>query len=372
MHVEGTAALATRRRRTRRSTAAVIAQLNTVTPAPAGGASVPTRQLPTGPATTQRTVPIGDISKAAGPWDVDWPRAHHDAQLVLDSIDYSKRDIVIWVPGTSNHGVHTAFEAAVRDSYRGEGASLSALEYEASWNLRRSLPTGVATMKLVLEGIQQRLAQQGGAPGVHRVLLSGESQGAWIIGEAMADPAYGTIVDRAILVGHPWLAKHQYDAGQDPRVRVINHQGDMVAVKVNGDPTEGLDAMVAIRTLGLTKVGLVLKALANNPGQGVALLKSLTNLIPFVKTVLRDPHNYSGEMTRAVEYLREGTLPMSQTLTAALADSRAGAERAARLADAAAAPAAPTPSPDELDARRLDLERQLAVAAYRATASAAA
>ena len=274
-------------------------------PAVPARAPVPSRVLEHGPAPTPRTFEVANPSKAGGEWTVDWERAHADAQAVLDAIDFSKRDIVIWAPGTSNRGPHPAFEAAVREAYRGEGSNLVALEYEATWHLRRSLPTGIATMRLVLEGIRAR-------GGDHRVLLAGESQGAWIIGEVLADPAVSAIVDRAVLLGHPWLAAHQYDRGQDARVRVINHAGDQVALPVKGDPTDGLDAMIAVRTLDLSKAGSLVKAIAANPDHGVKLLTNLVYALPFAKALLQNPHVYDGEMTRAVEFLRSSRLPMSR------------------------------------------------------------
>jgi hypothetical protein len=270
----------------------------------AAPARVPSRVLTPAAAKTYRTFPVPQPSKAGGTWTVDWQRAHADAQKVLDAIDFSKRDIVIWAPGTSNHGPHPAFEDAVTEAYRGEGSNLVALEYEATWNLRSSLPTGIATMRLVLEGIKAR-------GGDHRILLSGESQGAWIIGEVLADPAVSSIVDRAVLVGHPWLAAHQYDKGQDARVRVINHDGDMVAMPVKGDPTVGLDAILAIRTLDVTLAGSLVKGIFANPKQGVELLKSLIFAVPGLKSLVKNPHVYDGEMSRVVEFLRHGRLPIS-------------------------------------------------------------
>ncbi|MCW2923409.1 MAG: hypothetical protein JWM98_813 [Thermoleophilia bacterium] len=300
MQVDRTHVVAKRRRATARpAAAAAIPPFLTIAPKHVASGL----QLPTSPAHTYRTFPIPNPTKAGGEWEIDWERAHAEAEKVLDAIDFSKRDIVVWVPGTSNHGVQPAFAAAVRDSYRGQGSNVVAVEYEASWHLRRSLPTGIATLRLVLQGIAAR-------GGDHRVLLAGESQGAWIIGEAMADPTDGKVVDRAILVGHPWLAKHQYTAGEDPRVRVVNHAGDQVALPVNGDPTVALDAMIAIRTLGLSKVGDVVTALSANPKHGVELLKSLLQHIPVVGGLIRDPHVYDNEMTRAVEYLRTGDLPL--------------------------------------------------------------
>lgn len=335
MQVERTAEVAKRRRRARTMHAARVQAMQRA------GAGAAERVVAPQPARTWRTFPLGPISRAGGEWTVDWERAHADAQKVLDAIDFSKRDIVIWVPGTSSHGPHRDFEAAVRDAWRGEGTNLVALEYEATWHLRRSVPTGIATLRLVLEGIRAR-------GGDHRVLLSGESQGAWIIGETIADPAVGRVVDRAILLGHPWLAAHQYAAGQDPRVRVINHDGDQVTLPVRGDATVGLDAMIAIRTLQLSRIGDVVRALAANPAHGVLMLKSIAFAVPLLKALLRNPHVYGGEMTRAVEFLRHGSLPFSDSF--------------ARLAGLPPDPLLAHPEHDE--AAHARLVRGAAIAAY--------
>jgi hypothetical protein len=314
MQIEATRGVGTKRRRT----PALAPGSSLVTPAPAAplpDAGGP-RVLGKSAAKTWPRFEIGEVSTASGPWQVNWERAYADAQRVLDQIDFSKRDIVVWLPGTSNHGVHPAFRAAIDDSYKGQGSNAVALEYEAGWNLRQSVPTGIATMHLVLAGIRAR-------GGDHRVLLAGESQGAWIAGEVMSDPTVGSIVDRAVLLGHPSLAKHQYADGQDPRVRVINHEGDLVAARVHGDVTVALDAMIAIHTLDVSKLGEVLKALASNPSHGVSLLGGLLHQVPLLGSLLRDPHVYDGEMTRAVEYLKFGTLPFSRAYLDVLALSPA-------------------------------------------------
>lgn len=252
------------------------------------------------PAKTFAPVAIGPVSRAGGQFKVDIERAYADAQRVLDSIDFSKRDLFIWVPGTSNKGVNSDFEEAVRASYLGTGGvSLTALVYEASWNIRPSVATGIATLKLVLAGI----AAHGGN---HRLMLAGESQGAWVIGEAMADPMLRKVVDRAVLLGHPWLAAHHYDAGQDSSVIEVNHHGDEVAMPVKGDAAVGLDAMVAIRTLQIGKLGTVAQALVSNPDHLIKLLGSIAYAVPGLKSLFKNPHDYSAEHTRVVEFLRFG------------------------------------------------------------------
>ena len=256
---------------------------------------------------------LGTFSKAGGPWDVDWKAARADAEATLASIDFSRRHVVMWVPGTDASGVHHDFQLAANYQYGESGdASVVALKYDAAWELRRSLPTGLATMKLVLEGIRQRLAAM---PASQRpqVMLGGLSQGAWIIGEALADPKVGSVVTRAILVGHPWLAKTQYLDGHDPRVRVINHPGDQITMPVAGDAGVGLDAMIAVRTGKLgSEFGTVAKAILANPLHGVLLLHTtMRDHLGWLRPYLRDPHQYGYEMQRMVRYLKTGVLDRS-------------------------------------------------------------
>lgn len=276
------------------------------------------------------TMSLGTFSRAAGPWTVEWERAHADAQKVLDSIDFSRRDIVIWVPGTDATSVHHDFAQAMRYQFDAESPALVHMQYEASWSLRRSVPTGLATMKLVLEGIRQRLAQRGDAA-QHRVLLAGESQGAWIIGEAIADPKVGPVVSRVALMGHPWLAAHHYDRGQDPRVREINHLSDQIAMKVSGDPGVGLDAMIAVRTGVLfqgNNLMTLMKAVLANPIHGVLLLQNQLREIPVLRPILHDPHKYSVEMPRLVNFLRTGVL---DTTDEEIDDAKKARKRAEKL-----------------------------------------
>jgi hypothetical protein len=238
-------------------------------------------------------------SKVGGTWSADAVRARHDAQTVLNSIDWSKRDIVIWVPGTDNRTIHSSFDQAVRASWADGGVSLAKLDYEASWNMRRSVATGIATLKLVLAGI----AAHGGN---HRVMLAGESQGAWIIGEAAADPMLRSVIHRAVLLGHPFVARTHYEDGRDPDIVEINRQGDQVATPIRGDIDNAFAAMLAIHQKQFWKLPAVVKALAQNPLHGWLLLASALRALPGATFLSPNPHDYSTQMTAAVEYLRNG------------------------------------------------------------------
>jgi hypothetical protein len=258
-------------------------------------------------------VELGTFSKAQGPWTVDWKRARRAARAALDAIDFSRPEVIVWIPGTDASSVHHDFRQAVDYVYGNghRGASLSHMPYEASWELRSSLPTGLATMKLMLEGIRQRLEAM---PPSRRpkIRLAGLSQGAWIIGEALADPRAGAVVDRAVLAGHPWLAKTQYLDGHDPRVRVINHRGDQIAMEVHGDIGVGMDAMSAVKTGALgANIGKVARSILANPIHGVLLLEGYAREIPWLRPFLRDPHVYGMEMPRLVRYLKDGILDVT-------------------------------------------------------------
>ncbi|MCW2974343.1 MAG: hypothetical protein JWN72_2616 [Thermoleophilia bacterium] len=283
-----------------------MTSVSTAVSAPAGvrSSGPPVAQVPGTTAAPKYTFPqapleLGRISVADGPWYVDWARAQVDAAAALDSIDFTKRDIYIWVPGTSCHDVHPAFRAALEQDPARAGASLTYLRYEASWEMRRSLPTGLATLLLVLEGIRKRGR-------THRVLLGGESQGAWIAGEAAAHPALGRMVDRAVLMGHPWLAANQYSDGHDPRIFEVDHRGDMVTLPIRGSATAGFDAMVGLRTLHVDDLVRTAGVFLRNSAQTLQMIISLGALVPPIKRRMHNPHIYDMEMPGAVRFLDSG------------------------------------------------------------------
>ncbi len=285
------------RNRPRTATAHAVS----VAPSPAPSSAPFAYQLPA-------QLPLGEFTKAQGEWTADWDRAHRDAAAALAQIDFTRGDLILWVPGTDCHSVHRDFERAVQYLYGVDGDySLSYLPYEASWQFRTSVPTGLATLKLVLEGIRQRLDAMPQGSRRPRVLLAGTSQGAWLIGEALADPSVGSIVARAQLTGHPWLAKTQYVDGHDARVKELNHRLDQIAMPIKGDLTRGMDAMTAVRTGTLKQhLGLVASAILANPIHGALLAQGYAREIPWLRPLLRDPHMYGYEMPRIVRWLRDG------------------------------------------------------------------
>lgn len=147
------------------------------------------------------------------------------AQAVIDEIDWSLPTIVLWMPGTSERGVAEDV-ATVLDGKRRPRAV--AVPYQATWRLADSVPDGEATLRAVLERVRARLR-----PG-QKVVLLGQSQGAWIISSVLLEPKYARIVHRVGLVAHPSLAPaHGHDttvptARLGRKVREFNADSDVV------------------------------------------------------------------------------------------------------------------------------------------------
>lgn len=253
----------------------------------------PAAPLPDAPA-------VGNPSVAAGPWPVDAARAQADAQRVLNSIDFTKRDIVIWVPGAGGHAPDAAFADAFHAAWHDGTASLTHLEYEATSNLRASVATGLATLKIVLAAIAARGAH-------HRVMLAGQHQGAWLIGEALADPKLRPVVHRAVLFGHPALAKTHWDDGRDPAVLEHNHPSDHTSRSLSGAADAALDGAVALRRRQFWRLGAIGDALAGQLHMVPAMVANALRALPGVRAVLPSPLDYTDRMAGAVEFLRSGS-----------------------------------------------------------------
>jgi hypothetical protein len=161
--------------------------------------------------------------------------------------------------------------------------------------------TGVAALRLVLEEIARR------RPG-RTVHLAGESQGAWVITETIADPRMRRRVDRAVLLSNPWAARHHYVDGHDPRIMEMSRRVDIVARRVNGDINQVLDAAEAVLKFDLRGLPTLVGVLARNPASAAMLaMTGLRLLTPGGRD--RDPHNYEDMMPAAVRFLHVGWQP---------------------------------------------------------------
>ena len=204
----------------------VQAEITAATPASDRAGSDATTvagHLATGPRPTADAVRSAQLQV---PGEVDHARATADAERTLASLDFSKRDLVLWVPATGSHAIPADWKAATQEQF-GDRASLGLVDYPAATNFNDSVATGQETLRLVLAGIAERGGQ-------HRVSLAGHSQGAWVIGDTIADPTVGRMVDRAILYGHPAPARVDWSRSGDPRVKQVDHPDDPFTWDVTG------------------------------------------------------------------------------------------------------------------------------------------
>lgn len=256
-------------------------------------------------AVSATSVPIGDPFRV--PVDnldqlVDMERVRRNVQQALGSIDWSRRDIVINVPGTGDRKVLDTMMAAYDLVYPpGSDASLVYMPYMASFNIPTSVAEGVATLKLLLAAI----AAHGGN---HRVLAWGQSQGALVLGEVMADPA-SKIVERATLFGHPWAARSHFEDGHDPRVLEINYLDDHIAMPITGNLQNAINGFTELwggnKLKGLSGIADILRA---NPDFAFRVFLWVARGKIFPKSAQIDPHDYVPEYERGIRFLQTGEI----------------------------------------------------------------
>lgn len=252
--------------------------------------------------------------------------AREYADHVLKQIDWSKRDIMLNVPGTGDRLVLGGMRRSMALTFDRADVSFAFMDYDTDWNFRVSVPKGLEVLRLVLAGI----AAHGGQ---HRVFLFGQSQGAFIIGEAMSDPKLSAMVERAAIWGHPWISRHHYPPGVDQRVWEFSNADDPITLPLRGSARELIEMLGTMHDKGVGAVlpGAVFKVLANAAVAGwAAMWIARSKFIP--ESVMNDPHGYDHAYGTGMRFLLEAmhTLPAISTDEAA--------RRASAVKQAAAAP----------------------------------
>lgn len=226
-------------------------------------------------------------------------QARSDAAAALARIDWSKDDIVLWVPGTDGTDFMEKFREGFEKAWMGQSMTAVSMNYHGTWKLDTSEPTGEATLRLVLAGI----AAHGGH---HRLLLAGLSQGAWMIGDVLADPAMRRVVTRAAIFGHPQVSLHHYDDGHDPAIREYDHPKDIIAMAIHGPRVQAIDAMQALYTGNIVpNLGVIVAAVAASPQVGLTAIANMLrdrHLLPKAKI---DWHNYDDEYVQGAQWLHD-------------------------------------------------------------------
>lgn len=234
----------------------------------------------------------------------DLARAEHDANRALKLVDWSKRDIVVWVPGTSDHEPKPKLVDAVKATFPRSDSSFVTLDYVSTWELKSSAPTAVETVRRFLDGARRQLR-----PG-QRLLIAGESQGAWAIGECLADPMLRRVVTRAAIFGHPQLAATHYEDAHDPGVLEQNHEGDPVSVPLKGDPNDAMEGISLLYTgKALSNIPLLGRVLVQNTGVALTIIGNYLRGMGLLPKNPNDRHDYAQDFLEGARFLRSGSRP---------------------------------------------------------------
>jgi hypothetical protein len=175
--------------------------------------------------------------------DVDVPEADHEqaaanAKKTLEQVDWDKPIIAIDAPGTL-WGLTQELKDGLDTQAGAKRVSLVKLEYPAAAHgMADSVALGKETLRLVLEEIQRR--DPSGTK--YHVALQGESQGAWVINDVLAEQPFRSTVDRVGLYGLPADATHDGALKHDERVRITNHPLDPIAWPHLGPSSLGAEA----------------------------------------------------------------------------------------------------------------------------------
>lgn len=268
------------------------------------GDPVPGTSVPAPWSTARRS------TSTTAPWQADLDQARHDAEQVLARIDFSQRDILIVVPGTGDRALLPEQRRGIADTWPRGGASVAFIDYDTNWNMPRSMPQGMETLRLVLAGI----ARRGGA---HRVFLVGQSQGALIIGEAMREPAVRSMVTRAAILGHPsGVAATRYAAGSDPKVWYHTHPDDPIAQRLNGSVKQALEGVAHIMAGRLLDaLPIVLTSGVRNAAQGISTgIWAIRGQLRIPHWLVPDPHSYADDYHAALAFIRDGAGPAADAV----------------------------------------------------------
>lgn len=156
--------------------------------------------------------------------EADHAMARANAERTLERIDWNKPIIAIDVPGTKV-GFPKELADGLQRQAGAERVNATWLEYPAAaTGMVESVALGKQTLRLVLDEIRRRDPN-----GVrYHVALQGESQGAWVINDVLAEDPYRDTVDRVALYGLPGDATHDGALAGDERVRITNHPFDPI------------------------------------------------------------------------------------------------------------------------------------------------
>lgn len=224
-------------------------------------------------------------------------RARMEADATYRRLDRSSPNLVVWVAGTMRTFTPDDFARGVHDAFDGD---VSLVNTPARDDYQ--IPQGVADTSAALRLLLTRLEAER-APG-QRILLAGESQGAWAMSVALADPTLAKIVDRSVVWGNPGVGGHEHPGASDPKWLDFTDDLDVVGRGFVGDAGMVLDGITNTFDGHVSQAWRVPATAINNPAEG-ALLAATGGLLFAPDGYGLQTHNYREYMGAAARFLAD-------------------------------------------------------------------
>lgn len=217
----------------------------------------------------------------------------------IPKINFKKKHIILWMPGTNDHLIPAKFLESVRQIF-GDTAEVVLVDYPATQQYLNSRADGAYILSGTLDHIRANKSPDS------KVYIAGLSQGAMVASMILGNPANMKLIERAVFMGHPGISPNHYD--NHPKVKEFNNFLDPVTF----DWAEDKDAFVL----------KIQKFLQGDIMQGVSLLGTfihhpIESLIAGITHLHRVPilnfpklfgevHDYTEKMDEAASWLYHG------------------------------------------------------------------
>jgi hypothetical protein len=231
----------------------------------------------------------------------DMERARLEARETLQQLDTNARDIVIWVPGTMRPFTPYEFKDGVNDAFD-DDVSQANMPARPDYQIPQGIADTSAALHIVLNQLEAERR-----PG-QRILLAGESQGAWAMSYALQDKQLAGIVDRAVVWGNPGVSPHQYAGAGDGKWLEFSDEMDVVGRQLEGNAPMMLDGLTDTFDGQVSQAWRVPATMINNPFETGLIARTGVRLLT-PGGFDRDPHNYREFMGAAARFLADAPRP---------------------------------------------------------------
>jgi len=228
-------------------------------------------------------------------------RAQLEARTTLAGIDRTKDDIVIWVPGTMRYRTPGPFTDGLK-AWMGDSMSLVNMPARPDYQIPQGVADTSVALKIVLDDLTRTKR-----PG-QRILLSGESQGAWALSKVMNEPKYEAMVDRAVIWGNPGVSPYQFDGVGTEKLMEMSDDLDIVSRSEEGDAPMMLEGLLNVADGHWSQVWRVPGTMINNPAETYAIARTGIRLV-IPGGYERETHNYREFMNAAARFLSDAPHP---------------------------------------------------------------